>query len=248
MSESAATTDRDGDALLELSNVTAGYGNTTVLHEVSVAVEEGSIACLIGPNGSGKSTLMKSVYGFADVFDGTITFGDETITHQDPQTSLASGMSYVLQSASVFPDMTVHENMLMGGYIFDDDERANRRAEELYDEFPVLGDIRQQKADTLSGGQRRLLELARSLMIEPELMLLDEPSIGLEPKFIDDVFERIEQLNDLGTTILLVEQNAEKGLSVADRGFVLASGEIKFTGTGTELLNDDEVGRLYLGG
>ena len=144
--------------------------------------------------------------------------------------------------------MSVHENMLMGGYIFNDDERAEKRAEELYDEFPVLGDIRGQKAGTLSGGQRRLLELARALMVDPEVMMLDEPSIGLEPRFIDDVFERIQQLNDLGTTILLVEQNAEKGLSVADRGFVLASGEIKFTGTGTELLNDEEVGRLYLGG
>jgi len=144
--------------------------------------------------------------------------------------------------------MSVHENMLMGGYVFDDDERAAARAEELYDEFPILGDIREQKAGTLSGGQRRLLELARALMIDPDVMLLDEPSIGLEPKFIDDVFERIEQLNDLGTTILLVEQNAQKGLSVADRGFVLASGEIKFTGTGDELLDDEEVGRLYLGG
>jgi branched-chain amino acid transport system ATP-binding protein len=157
-------------------------------------------------------------------------------------------MSYVLQDASVFPGMTVHENMLMGGYVFDDDGRAERRAEELYDEFPILGDIREQNAGTLSGGQRRLLELARALMVEPEVMMLDEPSIGLEPRFIDDVFERIEQLNDLGTTILMVEQNAEKGLSVADHGFVLASGEIKFTGTGAELLNDDDVGRLYLGG
>jgi branched-chain amino acid transport system ATP-binding protein len=235
-------------ALLELSDVTAGYGNTTVIHGIDIAVEEGSIACLIGPNGSGKSTLMKSVYGFADVFGGTVTFDGEDITGRSPQESLASGMSYVLQSASVFPDMTVHENMLMGGYIFEDDDRARERAEELYAEFPILGDIREQKAATLSGGQRRLLELARALMVDPELMLLDEPSIGLEPKYIDDVFERIRQLNDLGTTLLLVEQNAEKGLSVADRGFVLASGEIKFTGSGTELLEDEEVGRLYLGG
>jgi branched-chain amino acid transport system ATP-binding protein len=248
MAKADSTTETNEDAILELSDVTAGYDNTTVLHDINVAVEEGSIACLIGPNGSGKSTLMKSVYGFADVFDGQITFDGQDVTHRSPQNSLQSGMSYVLQSASVFSDMTVHENMIMGGYIFNDNERAESRTEELYDEFPILGDIRNQKAGTLSGGQRRLLELARALMVEPELMLLDEPSIGLEPKFIDDVFERIEQLNDLGTTILLVEQNAEKGLSVADRGFVLASGEIKFTGTGTELLEDEEVGRLYLGG
>ena len=241
-------TDGGTNPFLSMSDVTAGYGNTTVIHDVDIEVQKGEIACLIGPNGSGKSTLMKSIYGFADVFEGTVSFDGREVTHRSPQESLATGMSYVLQDASVFPDMSVHENMLMGGYIFDDDERAAERAEELYDEFPVLGDIRGQRAGTLSGGQRRLLELARALVVEPELMLLDEPSIGLEPRFIDDVFERIEQLNDLGTTVLLVEQNAEKGLSVADRGFVLASGEIKFTGTGTELLNHEEVGRLYLGG
>ncbi|WP_423999314.1 ABC transporter ATP-binding protein [Haloarcula salina] len=236
------------DPILRMENVTSGYGNTTVLHDVSIAVEDEQIACLIGPNGSGKSTLMKSIYGFADVQSGTVTLRGNDITGRSPQDNLANGMSYVLQDASVFPGMSVHENMLMGGYVFNDDDRAAARAEELYDEFPVLGDIRGQKAGTLSGGQRRLLELARALMVDPDVMMLDEPSIGLEPRFIDDVFERIEQLNDLGTTILLVEQNAEKGLSVADRGFVLASGEIKFTGTGTELLNDEEVGRLYLGG
>lgn len=245
----AATPSADAtDPILEMEHVVSGYGNTTVLHDVSIAVKEEEIACLIGPNGSGKSTLMKSIYGFADVQSGTITLREEDITGRSPQDNLANGMSYVLQDASVFPNMTVHENMLMGGYVFNDDDRANERAEELYDEFPILGDIRGQNAGTLSGGQRRLLELARALMVDPDMMMLDEPSIGLEPRFIDDVFERIEQLNDLGTTILLVEQNAEKGLSVADRGFVLASGEIKFTGTGTELLNDDEVGRLYLGG
>lgn len=250
MSEQRSTmaTDDSEEPLLELSGITAGYGNTTVIHGIDLRLEEGSIGCLIGPNGSGKSTLMKSVYGFADVFDGTVTFDGEDVTSRSPQESLASGMSYVLQSASVFPDMSVHENMLMGGYVLDDDDRAEERAAELYDEFPILGDIKEQKAATLSGGQRRLLELARALMIEPELMLLDEPSIGLEPAFIEDVFERIRQLNDLGTTILIVEQNAEKGLSIADRGFVLASGEIKFTGTGTELLEDEQVGRLYLGG
>jgi len=241
-------TDHVGDTIIGMEHVTAGYGNTTVLHDVSIAVEEGEIACLIGPNGSGKSTLMKSIYGFADVKAGTVSLRGEEITGRSPQENLANGVSYVLQDSSVFPRMSVHENMLMGGYVFDDDERASRRAEELYEEFPLLGDIRGQSAGTLSGGQRRLLELARALMVEPDVMLLDEPSIGLEPRFIDDVFERIEQLNDLGTTILLVEQNAQKGLSDADRGFVLASGEIKFTGTGTELLKDEEVGRLYLGG
>jgi len=243
-----ANADSTADPILQMENVTAGYGNTTVLHDVSIAVEDGQVACLIGPNGSGKSTLMKSIYGFADVQSGAVSFRDQEITGRSPQQNLANGMSYVLQDASVFPGMSVHENMLMGGYVFNDDDRAAARAEELYEEFPVLADLRSQSAGTLSGGQRRLLELARALMVEPDVMMLDEPSIGLEPRFIDDVFERIEQLNDLGTTILLVEQNAEKGLSVADRGFVLASGEIKFTGTGTELLNDEEVGRLYLGG
>jgi len=247
-----ATADTDTttttDPILSMDSVTSGYGNTTVLHDVDMAVEEGQVACLIGPNGSGKSTLMKSIYGFADVQSGTVRFREEDITGRSPQENLRNNISYVLQDASVFPNMTVRENMLMGGYVFEDDDQAAQRAEELYDEFPILGDIRDQQAGTLSGGQRRLLELARALMVDPEVMLLDEPSIGLEPKFIDDVFERIEQLNELGTTILMVEQNAQKGLSVADRGFVLASGEIKYTGSGEELLNDEEVGQLYLGG
>jgi branched-chain amino acid transport system ATP-binding protein len=236
------------DTILKMEDVVAGYGNTTVLHDIDIEITDEQIACLIGPNGSGKSTLMKSIYGFADVMAGTVSFRGSEITGRSPQANLANGMSYVLQDASVFPGMSVHENMLMGGYVFEDDDQAAQRAEELYDEFPILGDIRDQQAGTLSGGQRRLLELARALMVDPEVMLLDEPSIGLEPKFIDDVFERIEQLNELGTTILMVEQNAQKGLSVADRGFVLASGEIKYTGSGEELLNDEEVGQLYLGG
>jgi branched-chain amino acid transport system ATP-binding protein len=246
--DTSAATAAVEDPILRMDDVVAGYGNTTVLHDVSIAVGDGQVGCLIGPNGSGKSTLMKSIYGFADVKAGSIRFRDEDVTGRSPQANLRNGVSYVLQDSSVFPRMTVHENMLMGGYVFGDDDRATDRAEELYGEFPLLGDIRDQKAGTLSGGQRRLLELARALMVDPDLMLLDEPSIGLEPRFIDDVFERIEQLNDLGTTILLVEQNAEKGLSVADRGFVLASGEIKVTGSGTDLLDDEEVGRLYLGG
>ena len=244
--ESPATD--DGDTLLALDDITAGYGNTTVIHDVSFSVDRGEVACLIGPNGSGKSTVMKSIYGFADVFEGTVTFDGDDVTSLAPEESLRTGMSYVLQDASVFPDMTVHENMLMGGFVFGDDDEAEDRAWDLYDEFERLKDLREQKAGTLSGGQRRLLELARALMVDPELMLLDEPSIGLEPRYIDDVFERIRELNDLGTTLLIVEQNAEKGLSVADKGLVLSSGAIQFTGTGTELLEDEEIGRLYLGG
>lgn len=243
-----AGTGETTDALLELTEVTAGYGNTTVVHEVDLAVPERDIACLVGPNGSGKSTVMKAIYGFADVFEGSISFDGGDVTHRNPQDSLRSGMSYVLQSSSVFPDMTVHENLLMGGYVFNDDERAARRAEELYDEFPRLDERREQQAGMLSGGERRLLEFARGLVVEPKLMLLDEPSVGLEPTYIEQVFDRIRNLNDLGTTILLVEQNAEKGLSIADRGYVLAGGKIKYSGTGTELLEDEEVGRLYLGG
>ena len=238
----------DSDPLLALNGVTAGYGNTTVIHDVDLAVERGQIVCLVGPNGSGKSTVMKSVYGFADVMDGRISFDGDDVTRSRPQENLAAGIGYVLQSASVFPDMTVHENVLMGGFVFDDDDRARERAEDLYEEFPRLAERRSQKAGTLSGGERRLLELARALVVEPQLLLLDEPSIGLEPKYIETVFERIEDLNDLGTTLLLVEQNAEKGLAVADRGYVLAGGEIEFVGTGEELLADEEVGRLYLGG
>jgi branched-chain amino acid transport system ATP-binding protein len=243
----AASPPSDTAPVIDLEGISAGYGNTTVLHDIGMQVQPGEIACLIGPNGSGKSTLLKAIYGFADVFKGTVSFRGQQVTGRSPQASLRAGMSYVLQDASVFPRMTVHENMLMGGFVFQDDERAATRAEELYDEFERLGEIREQQAGSLSGGQRRLLEFSRALMVEPDVMLLDEPSIGLEPMYIDQVFDRIRQVNDLGTTVLMVEQNAQKGLSVADTGFVLASGEIKVSGPGTELLDDEEVGQLYLG-
>jgi len=235
-------------AVLELDDVVAGYDGTEVVHGVDVGVADGEIACLVGPNGSGKSTVMKSIYGFADVMDGTIWFEGAGITNATPQETLRNGIGYILQSPSVFPNMTVHENMLMGGFVFDDDERARSRAEELYDEFPTLGDRRSQKAKSLSGGERRLLEIARMLVVEPEMLLLDELSIGLEPKYVDMVFDRVEALNDAGITILLVEQNVEKGLSLADTGFVLAGGDIRFTGDGDELLEDEEISDLYLGG
>jgi branched-chain amino acid transport system ATP-binding protein len=172
----------------------------------------------------------------------------EGVTRRSSQASLRWGTSHVLQSARVFPGMSVHENVLLGGFVVTDDDRAERRAEERYDEFPLHSDSRARQASELSGGQRRPLELARSPMVDPDQTLLDEPSIGLDPRFVDDVFERIEQLNDMGTTMLLVEQNAEKGLSVADRGFLLASGEITLTASGTERLENEEVGRLSLGG
>lgn len=235
-------------ALIELSDLTAGYGKSVVINDISMYVDEGEVVTLIGPNGAGKSTVMKSIYGFTTIHSGTVDYGGRDITHLSPVESLKTGMSYILQDSSIFPKMTVDENLLMGGFILNDDKKARRLADQMYDQFPRLDGKRSQKANTLSGGERRLLELARGLVLDPDVMLLDEPSIGLEPSYVEMVFDKVVELNDLGKTIMIIEQNAEKGLSVADRGYVLADGQMKFEGTGRQILEDEDVGRLYLGG
>lgn len=233
---------------LEVRNLTAGYGNSIVITDVSMYLEEGEIVTLIGPNGAGKSTVMKSIYGFTTIHDGTIEYDGREITHLSPVESLKAGMSYILQDSAIFPKMTVDENLLMGGFILNDDDKARRLAERMYEQFPRLDDRRSQQAKTMSGGERRILELARGMILDPDVMLLDEPSIGLEPAYVEMVFDKIEELNDTGKSIMIIEQNAEKGLSVADRGYVLADGQLKFEGTGRQILEDEDVGRLYLGG
>lgn len=236
------------DAVIELVDLTAGYGSSIVINEVSMYIEDAEIVTVIGPNGAGKSTVMKSIYGFTTVHGGEILFHGQDITHQSPSEALRAGMSFTMQESSIFPKMTVQENMLMGGFILNDDDKARKLAEQMYEQFPRLDDKRTQKANTLSGGERRLLELARGMVLDPEVMLLDEPSIGLEPTYVDMVFDKILELNDLGKTMMIIEQNAKRGLDVADRGYVLADGQLKFEGTGQQILSDEDIGRLYLGG
>lgn len=239
-----------GKTALELNDLRAGYGRMEILHEVSLRVGEGQSLCLIGPNGAGKSTVLHSIFGFTNIFAGTIKTGDRDITTLSPNEKLAqAGIAYILQDNSVFPDMTVEENLWMGGYLKDSTASAKEAAEKVFDKYDRLANRRKQPARVLSGGERRLLEISRALVMEPQILLIDEPSIGLEPRFIDMVFEILEDLKSSEKkTIIMVEQNAKKGLQFADIGYVLVAGQIAKAGPGNELLRDKDVGRLFLGG
>jgi len=211
---------------------------------------KGPILCLIGPNGAGKSTILHSIYGFTNIFSGQIEIDGKEITNMTPAQKLKSvGIAYILQDNSVFPDMTVEENLLMGGYIKDKTEESYQEVERIFEKYERLRNRRNQKAKVLSGGERRLLEISRALVMKPNVLLVDEPSIGLEPKYIDMVFEILRDLQqNEKKTIILVEQNAKKGLEFADIGYVLVSGQTAIAGKGNDLLNNPDVGRLFLGG
>jgi len=228
----------------------AGYGKMVVLHDFNLQVGAGQSLCLIGPNGAGKSTALHSIYGFTTITGGTIKIHDKDITRQSPNQKLKNaGIAYILQDASIFPDMTVEENMVMGGYLMDKQDRALEAAEKVLAKYPSLAERRNQNAGVLSGGERRLLEISRALIMEPEVLLVDEPSIGLEPRFIEMVFEILYDLqHNEGKTIVMVEQNAKKGLEFADIGYVLVSGQLAMADSGDALLQNPEVGRLFLGG
>jgi branched-chain amino acid transport system ATP-binding protein len=235
---------------LEINGLQAGYGKMQILHNFNLFVGKGQSLCLIGPNGAGKSTVLHSIYGFTDVYAGDVIIEDKNVTTLTPADKLKNaGVAYILQDNSVFPDMTVEENLLMGGFIKDNVEESKAAAEEVLKKYTRLNERRNQKAKNLSGGERRLLEISRALIMNPEILLVDEPSIGLEPKFIDMVFEILGDLQkNEGKTIIMVEQNAKKGLEFADIGYVLVSGETVMADTGDRLLANPEVGKLFLGG
>ncbi len=239
-----------GQPLLEIEGLVAGYGKMKVLHDLDLAVGEGQSLCLIGPNGAGKSTILHSIFGFTDIFAGRIRIGGDDVTALSPKNKLRrAGIAYILQDNSVFPDMTVEENLWMGGYLAASPANAKAATEKVFDKYGRLAERRAHKAGTLSGGERRLLEISRALIMEPRVLLVDEPSIGLEPRFIDMVFEILGDLQKSeGKTIVMVEQNAKKGLEFADIGYVLVSGQLALAGAGDELLRDERVGRLFLGG
>jgi branched-chain amino acid transport system ATP-binding protein len=233
-----------------IEGLRAGYGKMQILHDFDLAVGQGQSLCLIGPNGAGKSTILHSIFGFTDIFAGRILVGGDDVTALSPKDKLRhAGVAYILQDNSVFPDMTVEENLWMGGYLANDPAAAKAAAEKVFAKYPRLTERRAAKAGTLSGGERRLLEISRALIMEPEVLLVDEPSIGLEPRFIDMVFEILDDLQrSEGKTIIMVEQNAKKGLEFADIGYVLVAGQLAMAGPGDELLQDPQVGRLFLGG
>jgi branched-chain amino acid transport system ATP-binding protein len=235
---------------LRIEDLRAGYGKMEILHDFNLALGRGRSLCLIGPNGAGKSTVLHSIFGFTNIFSGRVTVDGKDVTHLSPKEKLRqAGIAYILQDNSVFPGLTVEENLLMGGYLTSTAAEAREAAERVFEKYDRLRQRRNNRAGTLSGGERRLLEIARALIMSPRILLIDEPSIGLEPRFIDMVFEILTDLQRTdGKTIVMVEQNAKKGLEFADIGYVLVAGELAVAGQGSELLEDPEIGRLFLGG
>ena len=238
------------DIHLTISGLNAGYGKMEILHNFELFVSKAQSLCLIGPNGAGKSTILHSIYGFTNIFSGKIEIEGKDITNLSPAEKLKSvGIAYILQDNSVFPDMTVEENLLMGGFIKDKTEDSYKEAEKILQKYERLGNRRNQPAKVLSGGERRLLEISRALVLKPSVLLMDEHSIGLEPRYSDLVIEIVRDLQqNEKKTIILVEQNAKKGLEFADIGYVLVSGQTAIAGKGEDLLNNPDVGRLFLGG
>ncbi len=235
-------------AYVAIDGLVAGYGNMEVLHGIDLRLPRARSLCLIGPNGAGKSTVLHSIQGFTRITGGTITIDGRDVTHLAAHRKLREvGVAYVLQDNSVFPDMSVEENLLMGAFLMPRNE-VRRAVEGVFDRYPRLAERRRQRAGVLSGGERRLLEVSRALVLDPKVLLVDEPSIGLEPRYIDMVFEILSRLSgEEGRTIVMVEQNARKGLEFADFGYVLVAGRIALAGTGRELLDNPDVGRLFLG-
>lgn len=239
----------NGKPILQVNDVFAGYLDFDILKGVNLHVNPGEIVCVIGPNGAGKSTVFKAVYGFIDVRRGEVIFDGKDISSNTPQEMLHVGVTMVPQLRSVFPQMTVFENLEMGMFLERDKTRVKERVDYIFDLFPRLKERAKQNAGTMSGGEQRMLEIGRALMFEPKLVLMDEPSAGLAPLITKAIFDNIRRLNkEIGLTVLMIEQNARQGLEISHRGYVLELGKNSYTGTGRELLDNPEVRRAFLGG
>jgi len=232
--------------ILKTEDITVGYTEVDILHDVHIKVTSGDIVSVIGPNGAGKSTLLKTIFGILKPRHGNVTFKDEDITGLKPDRVVRKGISYVPQVDNVFPSLTIQENMEMGAFMRRDD--YSQRLDEVYDLFPVLRERKKQKVGQLSGGQRQMVAMGRALMLDPQVLLLDEPSAGLAPILVSDIFEKIMEINATGIAIIIVEQNAREALKMAHHGYVLAMGRNVLDDKGEALLSNEEVGRLYLGG
>ena len=233
--------------ILEAENITAGYtSEVNILSNVSMQLESGQIVSIIGPNGAGKSTLLKTIFGILKPAKGKIRLRGEDITGLKPDKIAKKGISYVPQVNNVFPSLTIQENLDMGAFIRSDD--YSQRLDQIYQLFPILGERKKQKAGQLSGGQRQMVAMGRALMVDPQVLLLDEPSAGLAPNLVEMIFEKIIDINKTGVSMIIVEQNAREALKMADHGYVLAMGRNVLDDSGKALLNNEEVGRLYLGG
>jgi branched-chain amino acid transport system ATP-binding protein len=232
--------------VLELDSVTGGYGESEILHGVSLAVNAGEIVAIIGPNGAGKSTALKAVFGLLRLSRGRVRLDGADITNTAPDQVVRQGVCYVPQTENIFPTLTVQENLEMGAYVRSDDFRP--RLHEVYELLPELAGRRRQRAGTLSGGQRQMVAIAKALMLEPKILLLDEPTAGLAPKFRHEIFQTIQDINRMGAPVLMVEQNARLALSIADRGYVLVDGSNRIDDTGPGLLANRDVAQMFLGG
>jgi len=242
----AHTADAHPDGLLAVSNLDAGYGELQILDGVDLDVGDGEYVTIVGPNGAGKSTVMKTVFGLATYMDGQIAFDSEDISGNAPETIIRRGLSYVPQTDNVFAGLSVRENLEMGAYILD--SVPEESLGDVFDRFPILEERQSQRAGTLSGGQQQMLAMGRALMLDPDLLLLDEPSAGLAPDLVDEMFDRVDAINDAGTAVLVVEKNAKEALRRCDRGYVLVQGGNRYTDTGDALLDDEQVRREFLGG
>lgn len=233
-------------ALIDIKNIVAGYGGAPILNGVDLTIEKSDIGVIVGPNGAGKSTTLKAIFGLLKTTSGEILFEGQEISNSLPDKLVPLGLSFVPQEKNVFTSMSVHENLEMGAFIRTDD--ISDTLDGVYEMFPPLKEKRFQHTGELSGGQRQMVAMGRALMSKPSLLMLDEPSAGLSPRYVSEIFEQIKKVNASGVGILMVEQNAKQALSFATRGFVLASGKNSFTGTGKELLEDPEVAKSFLGG
>lgn len=233
--------------MLQVKDLSISYGAIQAVRHVDFEVKEGEIVTLIGANGAGKSTILKTISGIVKPQSGSIEYQNESLVGKKAPQIVAAGVSQVPEGRHVFPAMTVMENLQLGSYLQKDRSQIEARLQEIYQMFPILKERQHQDAATLSGGEQQMLVMARAMMANPDLLLLDEPSMGLAPIYIQKVFDIIQKINTQGTTILLIEQNAHQALSIADRGYVIASGEIQLTGSGQKLLNDPQVKRAYLG-
>lgn len=238
----------NGAPILALDSVVAGYGPMTILHGTTFAIERAKITTVIGPNGAGKSTVFKTVFGLLKVRSGKIVFDGADITNLSPRQLLAAGISYVPQGRNIFPELSVLHNLELGGIAAPPSIDIAARIEKALDRFPVLRGKAKAQASTLSGGQQKLLEIARSMLLDPKLLLIDEPSIGLSPLMVRETFDILLALRDRGTTILLIEQNARSALQISDRGLVLEQGQTRMYDYASKLLVDPRVGELFLGG
>ena len=237
-----------GEPLLRVDTIDAAYGKVQILHGVSMVVHPSEAVSIIGPNGAGKSTVLKSVIGLLKPASGSVSLGGKDITGMRPEQAVRHGMAFVPQGRIVFSNMTVVENLEMGAYVLKDKSKLPHLMQQVFDLFPRLAERRKQMAGTMSGGEQQMLAMGRALMSDPKIVLMDEPSLGLAPLFVEMVFEQIGVLKQNGLTLLLVEQNAVKSLTISDRAYVLELGRNRFTGSGAALLADDRVRRLYLGG